>query len=78
MQIRRLHVAFNVASERLLMKDSHPMHGRCPNKIGRKDKPCTWYIPRKKRVCQFQTRNAAARLATGLLITIISFHYKNV
>ena len=37
MQIRRMHVAFNVASERQLMDDSQPMQGRRHNKIDRKD-----------------------------------------
>ena len=78
MQIRRMHVAFSGASERLLMKDSHPMRVAAPIKSVERTSRVRRYIPRRKRVCQFQTRNAAARLATGLLFTIISFHYKNV
>ena len=37
MQIRRMHVALNVASERLLMDDSQPMQGRLHNNIGQTD-----------------------------------------
>ena len=54
MQICHTHVAFNLASEQLLMDDSQPMQDRRHNNIEKGQVVYVGMYREEKQVCQFQ------------------------